>query len=122
MIRFFIQLLIISVLTYLIPAEMPWYASGIPPLLVMAAIPGHNIKDLFAGFLGVFFIWAILAFQIDQANQQLLSSKMAKVFSLPNSYLLILLSALIGGLLGLLSAWTGQSVHNLFRKPKKKYY
>lgn len=63
-----------------------------------------------AGFLGAGGAWLALAAFMDWRNYHLLSAKVAALFHLPSPLLLLALTALIGGLLGGLGAWAGQSL------------
>ncbi|MFN0275064.1 MAG: hypothetical protein ACKVPJ_04925 [Chitinophagales bacterium] len=61
-------------------------------------------KSFFSGFLIVFISWMVLYVFKDAANSSLLSEKMAALFSLPNNYVLFLVSSLLMGILGGLSS------------------
>ena len=65
-------------------------------------------KAFLSGFLGIFILWLVLAWWIDIKNQHVLSNKVAEIFPLGgSSFLLILVTALIGGLVGGLAAMSG---------------
>ena len=55
------------------------------------------------GFVGVFLLWGIAAFQIDLGNESILSSRIGEIFGAN----MIVVTALIGGLLGGMGALTG---------------
>lgn len=63
-----------------------------------------------SGFAGTGSAWLVLAGFMDWRNHQLLSQKMASIFHLPSPFLLLAMTAIIGGLLGGLGAWAGQSL------------
>jgi hypothetical protein len=64
-----------------------------------------------AGFLGVFLLWGILASWIDSKNNHILSQKIAQIFPLGGSYvLLILLTAFVGALVGGFAGLTGSYI------------
>ena len=76
--------------------------------IVAALIHQRAGKAFLSGFLGLFLLWGILAFIIDQNNQHLLSAKVAELLPLGgSSFLLILVTALIGGLVAGLAALAG---------------
>ena len=65
-------------------------------------------KAFAAGFLGLFLLWGMHAFIIDNANDHILSQKVAGILPLGNSsFLLIFLTAFIGGLLSGFAGLTG---------------
>lgn len=66
-----------------------------------------SAKQLFvAGFCSIFLLWAGVAAFIDFGNAHILATKIAMLFHLPNTYLLLLITGLIGGLVGGFSAMT----------------
>ncbi|MCI4666940.1 MAG: hypothetical protein MRZ79_02185 [Bacteroidia bacterium] len=70
-----------------------------------------------AGFLALLIVWGLVAFTKDSANASLLSEKIGGVFDvflgmegewlIPKPNMLVLITALIGGLAGGLSIMTG---------------
>jgi hypothetical protein len=63
-----------------------------------------------AGFAGTGGAWLLLAAFMDWRNRQILSTRVAEVFHLPSPWLLLVLTALIGGLLGGLGALAGRAL------------
>jgi hypothetical protein len=61
--------------------------------------------------LGVFLLWAIVALWIDLKNESILSHKIAQIFPLGgSSFLLILVTAVIGALVSGFAAMSGASL------------
>lgn len=70
-----------------------------------------------AGFIALLFVWGFVAFTKDATNASLLSEKIGGVFDvflglegewlIPKPYMLVLVTALIGGIAGGLSTMTG---------------
>ena len=87
---------------------LPWWSFAITSIVIAAAIHQKPWKAFLAAFIAVFVLWAIMSFSIDNANQHILSVKVATILPLGgSSFMLILLTALIGGLVAGLSALTG---------------
>jgi len=87
---------------------LPWWSFAITSLIVAMAIHQKPGKSFLAGFTGLFLLWSILAFLIDNANEHLLATKVATILPLGGSYwVLILLTGIIGGLVAGLAALTG---------------
>lgn len=63
-----------------------------------------------SGFAGAGGAWLLLAAFMDWRNQHILSGRVALIFHLPSPWLLLVLTALIGGLIGGLGAWAGQAL------------
>src|SRR4028119_2345603 len=99
--RFILSTTLIALLTFIAGLFLPWWALAIVAFGVALFIPQTAWRSFGAGFLGVFLLWAVLAFWIDAQNNSLLSGKVARLFPLGGaSWLLVLVSALIGALVG----------------------
>jgi hypothetical protein len=86
----------------------PWWSFAITSFIVAVAVHQRAFRAFAAGFLGLFLLWGILAIMKDNANEHLLATKVANILPLGGSYwLLIFITALVGGLVAGLSALTG---------------
>ena len=86
----------------------PWLTIAIAAFVAVLLIPMGSGKAFLSGFLGIFVLWLLLAWWIDLKNQHVLSKKVAQIFPLAgSSFLLILVTAFIGGLVGGLAAMSG---------------
>ncbi len=91
--------------------NLPWWSYIFTSFLVAMTIHQKPAKAFLAGFLGLFSLWALLAILKDTANEHILSIKVAKLFPLGGSYwLLILITAMIGGLVSGLAATAGSNM------------
>lgn len=97
--------------------SLPWFGFVITSLVVAVAIPQKPSKAFFACFLGVFALWLVNMIVIDVKNEHILSQKMADMLKLRgSSSLLIIISALLGGLLSGLGALTGSLARKVVKK------
>jgi hypothetical protein len=104
----FILSILLGYLVFIFNAVLPWWCVALAALIAGAAVPLKSWLSFFAGFAGIFLLWAVLAFWLDKENAGVLSAKMAQVLPFNgNTTLLMLATALVGGLLGGLSALTG---------------
>ncbi len=86
----------------------PWWGFALTSFLVAILVHQKGWKAFLSGFLGLFLLWAGLAWWIDMQNNSLLSSKIAAILPLGgNSVLLILVTGFVGGLVSGLAAITG---------------
>lgn len=86
---------------------LPWWSFVVTNFIIALAIPQKPLVSFLTGALGVGAIWEGLATGIDMANNHLLSSKVAQILPLNGSYvLLIVITALIGFLLGGMASLT----------------
>ena len=83
----------------------PWWI-GLTCVAVVEWFMGRRGGHAFiAGFYAMALPWMVLALWLDVANWRILTARVAALFSLPDlPFLLVLLTGLIGGLLG---GWAG---------------
>lgn len=130
--RFFLRLILIAGLTYLLGWQLPQWP--VWPVAAGAGLVGFLLaqsqkRSIFirrkpprayafgAGFLGAGAVWGLLSWRIDQANEARLSEMIAELLLQDASlhWVLILLTTLIGGLLGGLGAMTGNLLGEALR-------
>lgn len=73
-------------------------------------------KSLLGGFLAGFLLWFGYTLIDDIANGHHLTPKLAEVLNVPNAVAFMLITGLLGGLIGMAGAWFGTTLRNLFRK------
>jgi len=106
--KFLFSIILIIVLGGIAQLFLPWWTLVVITFLVAFAFRLNSWQGFFAGFLGIFLLWAIYAFFLNQANEGILASRMGDLFSLPGGASgTLIISALVGGLLGGLGAVTG---------------
>ncbi|MGI9137475.1 MAG: hypothetical protein ACR2IM_00395 [Sediminibacterium sp.] len=111
--KFIVSILLSALLTYAIGiyGNLPWWSFVITNLIIAIGIPQKPVKAFASGAIGVGVLWAGLAFGIDAANHHLLSTKVATILPLKGSYIgLIILTAVVGALLGGFASLTGSFV------------
>jgi hypothetical protein len=78
---------------------LPWWGVAPAAFLVSVLLPQKPFLAFLAAFLGVFLLWEMLAWWIDNRNNSILSQKIAQLLQLGNSTgLLILVTSLVGAL------------------------
>lgn len=106
--KFIVAILITALLSFAAGLYLGWWSIAITSFIVGLAIHQHPGKAWLSGFLGLFLLWGGLAWYIDVKNQSILSQRIAQVFPLNGSaVLLILVTALIGALVAGFGALTG---------------
>lgn len=92
-------------------SAIPWYCFAITSFIVAVAIPQKAGKSFVSGFIALFLLWAVLAIFIDHANHHILSTRIANLFPLGGSYILLIsVTAFVGGLVSGLAALAGSYV------------
>lgn len=106
--KFFAAILLTAMLSFAGGLWFSWWIIAIASFLIALLIHQRAGKAFLAGAIGVFLLWGILAWWIDMKNEHVLSKKIAEVLPLGgSSFLLILVTAIIGGLVAGLGAMSG---------------
>jgi hypothetical protein len=109
--RFLLSILLIAVLGFIAGLFLPWWSIAIVAFLVLILLPQGLGRSFLAGFLGIFMLWFLIALVQDVKNDHILSRKVAELFKLgPASILLIIITALVGGLVAGFAAMSGSSL------------
>ena len=112
--KFLVSILLIALLSFALGLYLPWWSLALVAFIVAALIHQRAGKAFLSGFLGLFLLWGVLAFIIDANNEHVLSVKVAELLPLGgSSFLLILVTAFIGGLVGGLAAMAGSYVRTV---------
>jgi len=112
--NFLISILLITIIGFLLQSYFPWWT-----VVILAAIIGFIIKSnngfwsYLTGFVAVALLWGIYAGYLDTQNAHLLSTKMGNLFGALSSFSMILLTSLIGGIIGGFGTLTGYLGKNL---------
>jgi len=108
--KFITTLLLAALMAYAIGiySALPWWSFAITNLIVAIAIPQKPLISFVSGALAVGLLWACLSMIIDQSNHHILATKVASILPMKGSYvLLILVTSIVGGLVGGLASLTG---------------
>jgi uncharacterized membrane protein YhaH (DUF805 family) len=108
-------LLIILILSFASAYFLPWWMISVIAFAA-AFFMGKTLGQSFwSGFGGVFIAWTIMALIKSIPNDNILATRAAHLFQLPNWILILLITALIGGLVGGMSALSGIVVKKAFK-------
>ncbi|HYF30095.1 MAG TPA: hypothetical protein VD993_03150 [Chitinophagaceae bacterium] len=114
--KFLVSIFLIALLSFALGLYMPWWSLALAAFVVAALIHQRAGKSFLTGFLALFLLWGILAFIIDQQNQQVLSKKVAQLLSLgEGSIVIILITGLVGGLVAGFAAMSGSYLRTVTR-------
>jgi len=106
--KFGVAILLTMIVSFAIGLYLPFWSVALVSFLVALFIYQKPGMAYLAGFLGILLLWASLAWWIDVQNDSILSHRMATLFPLGgSSALLILVSAVVGAIVGGLSALSG---------------
>lgn len=109
--KLFLTIILTALLSFIAGLWLQWWSIAIVAFLVALLMQLNVGRGFLAGFLGIFLLWGVLAFVIDVKNNSILSQKIALIFPLGGSAaLLILVTALVGALVGGFAAMAGSSI------------
>ncbi len=107
-----ISLLVLAIACILIQNYTPWWSSLIIIGLFTAIMNIPPVKALIFGAIILFVIWFTYAFYLNHQNEGILSARVGVLFQGVGGFNLIIISGIIGAIIGGLSALTG----SLFRR------
>jgi hypothetical protein len=114
MLKYILSILVTALVSFVSGLYLPWWGIAIAAFLVSAAIPQKPAYSFLSGFLGVFLLWEVLAWWIDNKNGGILSQKIASIFGLDgSSLLLIIITSLLGALVAGFGALSGSYFRRL---------
>ena len=114
--KFVVSLVLMALVSYAVCLYLPFWGVALAAFVVAALIPQRPLAAWVCGFISLFLLWGWLSYHANGLNLGLLGKRMADILGLKgNTTLLMLITALIGGLLGSFGALTGS-----FLRAKKR--
>lgn len=109
--KFLLATLLTASISFLAGLYSPWWSIAVVAFLVAVLIHQRLGLAFLSGFAGIFLCWGILALWIDLKNNHVLSHRIAQILPLGGSpVLLILVTAVVGAIVGGFAALSGGSL------------
>ena len=106
--KFTIATLLTALISFVSCLYLPWWTVAIAAFLVAILVKQTALRAWLSGFLGVGLLWMLIAIIRNSGNDGILAKKIADLFSLNGStILLITITGLVGALVGGMGALTG---------------
>ncbi|HUQ66930.1 MAG TPA: hypothetical protein VM101_12285 [Flavitalea sp.] len=105
--KIFISIMVTALLAFAFGLYLPWWSVAIAAFIVASFIYQSPLASFFTGFSAILLLWLGLILTIDAANENILAARVSMVMSLGGSYILVILSCFIGGVVGGFGALTG---------------
>jgi hypothetical protein len=106
--KFAVATLLTALLGFASTLFLPWWCFAITSLVIAYTIHQKPLLGFLAGFAGLFLVWGVHAWIIDDKNGHILSQKVGPVLHLGASPLvLVIITGLVGGLVSGMAALTG---------------
>ncbi len=115
--KFIVSVILSAAIAFSLGLFLPWWCIAIAGFLTGYFIPQHKLLSFLSSFLGVFILWGSISFYISLSNDHILARRIAMlVIKKDDPLLLILITALIGGVTTGLSAFTARSMSIAFKR------
>jgi hypothetical protein len=118
-----IQSVTIAILTALTELFAPWWSLMIVSFFVCFFLYGTRSSSFLSGLVGVGLLWIVVALFINISTSTILAGRVASIFQLPYSFLgipgsfmLVIITGVIGGLAGGFAALSGHMLREVFSK------
>lgn len=106
--KFLISILLTALLAYALGLYLPWWSIAIAAFTIAVLIRQKPMWAFVSGFTALFLLWGLMSWIMSSNNDHILAQRMSMVvLKTASPVLLILLTALIGSLIGGLGALSG---------------
>ena len=106
--KLMISIIVIALLSFTACLYFPWWSIAIIAFIVTALIRQTPFKAFVTGFLALFFLWGGLSLWISHNNHHVLAHRVSLIIlKIDSPPLLILCTAVAGGLIAGFAALTG---------------
>jgi hypothetical protein len=122
--KFGVSVLLTIIVSFAAGMYLPFWSVALVSFGVAAFIYQKPGMAWLTGFVSILIFWGLLAFWIDAQNDSILSTRMASLFPLGGSSgLLILITAVVGAIMGGLAALSGSFLRKYLdeRKVRSDY-
>ena len=111
-----ILMILIIITSALLNYVLPWWSIAIPGLVLGYQFEKKAGASFGWGFLALFLLWGVQAFYIHTANDGILSTRIATMLGVGSPLLVVLVTAVVGGLVSGLATMTGGLFKNVSSK------
>ena len=119
---FILRLVLIAISCFGLGYIMPWWSIVVCTFVISFFLPGNSFNAFLSGFLGIGLVWMVMAWKFDMESGSNMSTKIIDLFPIDDHILLIVVTGLIGAIVGGFSAVTGNTFRQLFIKKKKQSF
>ncbi|OJW66627.1 MAG: hypothetical protein BGO68_01600 [Candidatus Amoebophilus sp. 36-38] len=120
--RFIFQVILTSLISYILQQFMPSWIVVFVAAIVALFVQSNPAAAFLGGFAAISLLWMCKATIIDVYTNSILSVKVAAILGMKSSIMLILLTGILGGLLGGLGAASGQHLLRIIKKDRGDFY
>ena len=111
--KFVTSFLLILLFSFLTCLYFPWWSIAIVAFIIAILTPQRPGASFVSGFVALFLLWGFLSYWISANNEHILAHRISLLILKNDSpFLLIIITALIGALVGGLAALTGSFIRS----------
>lgn len=120
-IKFILVLLLLILCVFSTGLFFPWWSMAVVSFLIAIFIPMKPWRYLLAGFFSACLFWGGMTYWISMKNDHILAHRISQlIIQEDNPTYLIMLTALMGAMVGGVSCWSGSLVRQLWTNLQKK--
>ena len=118
--KFLFALLLTALFSFIAGLYLPWWSIAIAAFIVALMVYQRAGIAFLSAFWGVLLLWSSLSFWIDSENESILSARIGELLGIGNnSFLLVIITGAIGGLVAGFSAMSGSFLRSRKRPAVK---
>ncbi len=110
--KFIVSILLTALLAFAFGLYLPWWSIALAALVVAVIIDQPPFWCFLSGFVGLFVLWLILALKINAGNDGILTQRIGALIGLGEAGLIVV-TGLLGAIVGGLGAMTGSLLKKL---------
>lgn len=114
--KMILQIGLIALLAYLLQLVFPWWMIMLVPFAITSFTKQSAGSSFLVGFIGIFILWFVHAWVITMQSGTIMTEKVAELFSLPGSFILLIITAIIGAMAGGMGGLSGYHIRSLLAK------
>ena len=114
--KFTLKVILIAILALFMQQWLSWWIIALVAFCVALFIKSSGFMDFMAGFLGIGLLWTLAAWWIDMETGSVLTQKIAGLLNVGKAYIIVLITGLIGGIVGGLGALSGHYLRKTIKR------
>lgn len=104
------KIILIAFLGFWAEQVFPWWTVAVCAALISALIPTKSSRAFLCGFASIALLWLLCGLVFSIQSDFLLTERVARLFSVNSSIIILLVTSLIGGIVGGMGALCGNQL------------
>lgn len=111
--KFFVSIFITGLLAFACGLYLPWWSVALAAFIVASLIYQPPLRSFMTGFCAILLLWFGLILKINADNENILADRVSQVMGMGGSFILVIISSVIGAITGGLGALTGSYLRKM---------